>query len=542
MFQINLEIGKLLKLSRNWDDVSFKHIHESAILLEATNKLKLTIPASVQKINKAFKKHGKKLYVVGGAVRDAILGKTPHDFDLTTDAKPHEIVNICDKEGLHHVDTDIIYGMVVVNGDEVVTFRKDIGGSRKLDGIDYTDIAGDVRRRDLTINALFYDIERKEIVDLVGGIKDLQDKKIRTVGIAADRFEEDHLRKLRAVRFTCKLGGTMDTETLLAIKKDPTLKDVSDNRIRMEFMKSVESAKSTKIYLDLMEKLKFLPLTFPGLKITKPYIDESDYIVLMAYLLNKNSKSTLETKLNSLKYENPEIIDITFLQSLDKFTPDEIVEYKKQQKRTHLSDKQILDYGKHTNKDYSKFVKFTPSVKGGDAPKDVKGKAVGDWISSEEKKRFLNEAWAPKPYMRMIINKYLPITSNIMKQIIGEKEVTSFHVTDIAGYRQLKKMVGSSKSLSTFKSSYHDAQILKSGLRTSGGIIVIHGKDKSDLQLTSDDKKAFQETMDEFVTEVSEIVDFNKLNLYPNNVAMCYTPKRSNPTKLLCECNNWNNT
>jgi len=286
-------------------------------------------------------------------------------------------------------------------------------------------------------------------------------------------FEEDHLRKLRAVRFTVKLGGIMDPDTLLAIKKDPTLKDVSANRIRMEFMKSVESAKSTKIYLDLMEKLKFLPLTFPGLKITKPYIDESDYIVLMAYLLNKNSKSTLENTLNSINYTNPEIIDITFLQSLDKFKPEEIVEYKKQQARTKLSDSQILAYGKHTNKDYSKFVKFKTSVKGGDAPKDVKGKAVGDWIATEEKRRYLNEVWHPREYTSFIVNADLPISEPIMKKIIGEKTVTSIHVTDLNGYMQLKKMQGKSKSLATFKTAYEDSQILRGGLLTGGGIYTV---------------------------------------------------------------------
>lgn len=362
------------------------------IITEAKNKLKLNIPSSVKKIDKAFKKHGKKVYIVGGAVRDAILGKTPHDFDLTTDAKPHEMIDICNTEGLKYNDKDIIYGLLIINGDEVVTFRKDIGGNRKLDGIDYTDIENDVKRRDLTINALFYDIDRKEIVDLVGGIKDLQDKKIKTVGKAKDRFEEDHLRKLRAVRFTVKLGGTMDTETLLAIKQDPTLKDVSANRIRMEFMKCVESAKSTKIYLEMMEKLKFLPLTFPGLKLNKSYIDESDYIVLMAQLLKKNSKGTLESVLNKINYTSNEITDVTFLISLDKFTPDQIVDYKKDQKRTKLSDKQILDYGKHNKKDYKKFVKFNTSVSGKDAPKDVKGKEIGTWIQDEEKRKFLNES------------------------------------------------------------------------------------------------------------------------------------------------------
>ena len=89
------------------------------------------------------------------------------------------------------------FGVVMVGGHEIATFRKDIGKGRRPSSVDYTDIEGDVRRRDLTVNGtMFYDIDKKEIVDLVGGILNLKKKKIRTVGKAEERFEEDALRKL----------------------------------------------------------------------------------------------------------------------------------------------------------------------------------------------------------------------------------------------------------------------------------------------------------------------------------------------------------
>jgi len=401
-----------------------ENVTENTIITEAKHTLNLALPASVKKIDKAFKKHGKKLYVVGGAVRDAILGKKPHDFDLSTDAKADEMVDICKKEGLKCDTISIKYGTVIIDGDEVTQFRTDIGKNRKLTGIDYTDIEGDVKRRDLTINALFYDIDRKEIVDLVGGIKDLKDKKIRTVGNAADRFAEDHLRKLRAVRFTSKLGGSMDTDTLLAIKKDPTLKDVSPNRIRMEFIKSIESAKSTKTYLDLMEKLKFLSLTFPNLKINKPYIDDSDYIVVMAQLLKKNSKDLLENVLNKIGYTTKDIINVIFLQSLDKFKPKDIVEYKKQQKRTTLTNKQIIDYGNHNKVDYTKFVKFSINVTGKDAPANIKGKEIGNWINNEEEKRYLNESNINnKLQIRTFKELFSKLPTDLQKRVLNLKHI-----------------------------------------------------------------------------------------------------------------------
>ena len=217
-------------------------IYLNTLLAEA--KLKLNIPSDIKKLHKLFKKNGKQLYVVGGAVRDAILGKSPKDFDLTTDAKPDEVLAIAKKGGFKTVEVGKQFGVVIIGGHEIATFRKDIGKGRRPDSVDFTDIKGDVKRRDLTINALFYDIGKKQIVDLVGGIADLKKKKIRTVGKAEDRFDEDPLRKLRALRFAGSVGGRMEKETWKALKKNPNISGVSSERIRDEFLKGLKSAKS----------------------------------------------------------------------------------------------------------------------------------------------------------------------------------------------------------------------------------------------------------------------------------------------------------
>ena len=145
-------------------------IHLTTLLAES--KLKLNIPSDIKKLYKLFKKSGKQLYVVGGAVRDAILGKSPKDFDITTDAKPDEVLKIAKQGKFKSVEVGKQFGVVVVGGHEIATFRKDIGKGRRPDAVDFTDIKGDVKRRDLTINALFYDIGKGTIVDLVGGIAD----------------------------------------------------------------------------------------------------------------------------------------------------------------------------------------------------------------------------------------------------------------------------------------------------------------------------------------------------------------------------------
>ena len=366
-------------------------IHKVFGLNESSN-LKLKIPSDILKIHKAFKKNGKKLYVVGGAVRDAILGSNPKDFDLATDAKPDEVLKIAKDNKFSTAEVGKSFGVVIVNGNEIATFRKDIGKGRRPSSVDYTDIEGDVRRRDLTVNALFYDLDKKEIVDLVGGIADLKKKKIRTVGKAEERFEEDPLRKLRALRFQARLGGTFDKDLLSSLQKDPTLKGVSSERIRDEFVKSLKSAKNPQKYMEMNDKIGFTKLILPNLKVTKPYINDNDYILFLSSILRKNPPSYLSKTLNKLTYSNEERNNIVFLVSLQQFKPEEILVYKKAQTKTSLSDEQIIKFGSIIGNDMKKFVNFNLSVGGKDVPKDIKGPEIGMWIKNKEKENFLDEA------------------------------------------------------------------------------------------------------------------------------------------------------
>jgi|5_EtaG_2_1085323.scaffolds.fasta_scaffold01408_2 tRNA nucleotidyltransferase/poly(A) polymerase len=380
---------------------SLKESIERYDLINEAKQL-LKIPSDILKIHKAFKKNSKKLYVVGGAVRDAILGKSPKDYDLATDAKPDEVLKIAKDAGMKTVEVGKSFGVVMVGGHEIATFRKDIGKGRRPDSVDYTDIEGDVRRRDLTINALFYDIDKKEIVDLVGGIADLKKKNIRTVGNASERFDEDPLRKLRALRFQASTGGKLDKELHDALQSDPSLKGVSAERIRDEFVKSIKKAKNPSKYLEMCDKLGFTQQILPNLKVSKPYPTDNDYILFLSVVLSKNSPVVLSKALNKLTYSNEEKNNIVFLVSLQSFRADDIVVYKNAQKKTTLSDDQIKQYGKlmlgpkSDGKDMSKFVNFNLSVGGKDVPNDIKGPEIGLWIKNKEKENFLSEKKKPK--------------------------------------------------------------------------------------------------------------------------------------------------
>ncbi len=139
--------------------------------MEKRIKFDIPIPKDILQIKDIFKKNGFKLYVVGGAVRDALLGKTPKDYDLATDAIPDKVETMMAKGGLKTLPTGKAFGVINVFTDmgeyEIATFREDLSGGRRPDAVSFTDIVGDVKRRDLTINALFYDIDTHEVVDLV---------------------------------------------------------------------------------------------------------------------------------------------------------------------------------------------------------------------------------------------------------------------------------------------------------------------------------------------------------------------------------------
>ena len=360
--------------------------------LLAENKLKLNIPSDIKKLYKLFKKNGKQLYVVGGAVRDAILGKSPKDFDLTTDAKPDEVLAIAKKGGFKSVEVGKQFGVVVVGGHEIATFRKDIGKGRRPDAVDFTDIKGDVQRRDLTINALFYDIGQGQIVDLVGGIADLKKKKIRTVGKAEERFDEDPLRKLRAVRFAGSVGGRMTKDTWSALKQNADISGVSAERIRDEFIKGVTKAKNVPNYFKMLKTLGMFKQIFPGLTIQNP-LKTNDYKLQIAYILKINGADKVRNKLKSMKYTNEEVNDIWLL--IYMLRPAEVIKdlptFKKLQNNSSLSSSQIKEWSGLNNKYIVKLWNWKLSVSPKDAiDKGLKGKDIGDYVKSKEEELFIS--------------------------------------------------------------------------------------------------------------------------------------------------------
>lgn len=191
---------------------------------------------------------GHKAYLVGGCLRDMMMGRKPHDFDIATSAEPETVMSIF--SDFEVIPTGIKHGTVTVMVDgepiEITTFRKDSDYSdgRRPDSITFTDkIEDDLSRRDFTINAIAFGLDG-EIVDPFGGKSDIKSRVIRTVGSAEERFSEDGLRILRAIRFASVLGFTIERETKEAIHKLSRMLDkVSFERVFSEMSKIILSEK-----------------------------------------------------------------------------------------------------------------------------------------------------------------------------------------------------------------------------------------------------------------------------------------------------------
>jgi tRNA nucleotidyltransferase/poly(A) polymerase len=314
----------------------------------------MNVPNDIVMISKIFRKNNYVCLIVGGAVRDALLGKKIKDYDLATDAVPDKVEEIMAKAGFKTLPTGKAFGVINVFTDqgeyEIATFRTDVGSGRRPDAVSFTDIEGDVKRRDLTINALFYDIDTHEIVDLVGGVQDLKNGVVRTVGAPEDRFGEDRLRIMRAIRFAGRFGNELDPATDAALKKDASLEGISGERIRDEFIKGIKSAKSQKHFLEMLDKYNLFDWIFKGLNVNKDFIarlgsyNYDDYIVLLATLLKNNNLDVLKKKLNELKYSVEEVKAITFLIAMLKLDVDTAVTLKKAEQHAGVSQDQIRDF------------------------------------------------------------------------------------------------------------------------------------------------------------------------------------------------------
>lgn len=232
------------------------------------------IPESVSQITLALKKSNFEAFLVGGCVRDLLLGRKPKDWDITTNATPEDIISI-----FPNTFYENIFGTVGIVDEnvtdetlkvvEVTPYRAEsqYSDNRHPDSVTFvSELKEDLKRRDFTINAMAYDVQKEEIVDLYEGEVILKKKMIKTVGNPDQRFQEDALRILRAIRFAAELEFEVEHETAVSIIKNrELLKNISMERIRDEFTKILLSQNPKKALL-LAKESKIMPYIIPELE------------------------------------------------------------------------------------------------------------------------------------------------------------------------------------------------------------------------------------------------------------------------------------
>ena len=376
--------------------------------LESKSDMWDIIPDSVKELHKLFQGKGRKLYLVGGSVRDFLTGDKPKDFDLATDALPDEVLDIVD--GKYRTNLQgrafgvvVVYTKEVPEGMEIATFREDVSKGRNPEVKLGVTIEDDVKRRDLTYNSLFYDLDTREIVDLVGGKEDLQSGITRMVGDPIERFDEDSLRILRAFRFASRYEHPLHHDTEKAIEKrkqlqniDPEtgeMKRISQERVWEEMKKAWKQARDYNYYLNFFTKFDMWDEVFPGSEINTNLVKSKDLVVVIANLFKNESSVGLGDKLTQeYKIELETANKVAFLISLLSFNVDDVFDIYKKRQQCAVTDQTILEWLKVqgiNNNELIKFVNYKPSISTQELmSQGFKGRELGLEIKRLEVEKF----------------------------------------------------------------------------------------------------------------------------------------------------------
>jgi tRNA nucleotidyltransferase/poly(A) polymerase len=368
--------------------------------------LDIHIPDHIRELSAIFKENGKNLYIIGGYVRDSLIGLKPKDIDLCTDSLPDETLGFL--SGRYKVDlVGKSFGVVILKMEdddiEIASFRVDGKGRKPTVELGVT-IEEDVQRRDLTISAIYFDIEQNKIVDHVGGLKDMANCLIKMVGDPYERIDEDPLRILRVVRYTTRYNFEIDPTTEDAVKKSK-LTGISRERIVAEIRKAFDESIRFCDYLALIHKLGLWSEVLPKMKINEKFIEIDGPLVLYFAHMLMNNDTTKFTKYLKTKYKYSLVFTDTlrFLIDMLKFDLERstVTKFKKEMKRIKLEEelaekwvdflieKSYID--QETYDILLNLIRYKLKINGNDVMNDgFSGRDLGKEIERREKDSFRN--------------------------------------------------------------------------------------------------------------------------------------------------------
>lgn len=393
----------------------------------------ISLPQSIFLLRNILGKNGFKLYVVGGAIRDFLRSpnEKPKDIDVCTDASPQEVGQILTQNGISNFPKGEAFGVWVAHIDEedieIATFRKDgtYSDGRHPDKVTFADISTDYNRRDLTMNALYYEIPEKpgmpgKIIDHGEGIDHAKNGIVKTVGNARNRFQEDKLRIPRLVRFFSRFNPGhiihhLDQETLTAIQEFKDLAGVSPERIAAEFTAGLQKALHPVNYLKNYEATGLLPAVFPNLQVDMSDVEKIGNIknikVVLAWLLKQENPAVARVQLNRLKYSNDISDAVAFLLKLFRFDIAQVAHllrqrdlYKQlqtpelQKQSQKIIFKDIKDFAKISGQEteLNHFLNYKPTVQSQDFM-HLQGKDIKNAMNAAETEKYQQSLKNYKP-------------------------------------------------------------------------------------------------------------------------------------------------
>ena len=295
----------------------------------------MNIPNKVKKLKQLFTEKGAELYLVGGCVRDYLMNRRIKDYDLATNITPDKVIEIlesnnlrCDKIGAH-------FGVVIYDKFEIATFREDVkyNDNRKAEVEFNVTMEEDANRRDFTINAMYMDIDTQKIYDFFGGQNDIKNKVLKAVGDPYLRFEEDHLRKLRAIRFAIRYDFTIEEKTLQAIKDSPKL-NIAKERVFNELV-NMSKKSSPKLFPILHET--GLDKEIFNQSIGTYFNDKLSFEELLAINVKFNTNFIYE-----LKFTKDMVNNVMFLQNMETRLNENFIKYLNILKKYNLEHLLII--------------------------------------------------------------------------------------------------------------------------------------------------------------------------------------------------------
>lgn len=363
--------------------------------------INLEYPLFIDSLHEIFISNGYQLYLVGGCVRDTLMGKTPKDFDLVTDAPISDVVNMLMMNNVEYNEQGKSFGIVVAyDGDndyEIAQFRSDIVDKTDyiefalsynvnqaaitaiinnnddfrdvlitqypdfIDSFDHSlrknqkvklgvDINTDAERRDLTINALYYDIANKSVIDLVGGLTDIRSNTIRMVGKVSDRIREDRLRILRVGRFLSRMDATLSQNIVDELSNNNDIRSVSYERIWDEFTKAFSTSKNIMKYINFIHEFKLIDQFLYKFKINSNVIVSDDLILYLSSVLYddtiNNNITTELVKHSKIPYNVAAKIAYMVL-FVNKFEPSMVFNFHKHKQQISMDNETLMKFCEH---------------------------------------------------------------------------------------------------------------------------------------------------------------------------------------------------